>query len=322
MCFRKFIQGILLAAVLISVANADAAYPDKPIKLIVPFGPGGFTDVVARVISVKLTAAIGQQVVVENKPGAGSTIGTDYVAKSTPDGYTLLLVSTAHVISPSVYGKVPYDPIKDFTPISKLADSAYILVVNSKVPAKNVSEFIALAKASPDSIRYASSGNGGNQHLMGGLFASMTGVKMQHVPYKSSAGATTDILSGMVESSFAAVPNVLSHIQQGKLRALAVTTKSRIPQLPNVPTLNEAGVPGYEASVWLALLAPANTPPSIVNFLNTEIEKILKNPETIKILADAGVESAYAPSDVMAPYLVKELDRWSKVVKSVGITVN
>jgi tripartite-type tricarboxylate transporter receptor subunit TctC len=300
---------------------AQASYPDRPVKLIVPFGPGGFTDVVARILGQKLSVAMGQQFVIENKPGAGSTIGTDFVAKAPADGYTLVMVSTAHVLGPWVYKKVPYDALKDFTVVSKLVDSAYVFTVNPKVPAKNVKEFIALAKANPDSIRYASSGNGGNQHLMGGLFATMTDTKIQHVPYKGSSGATNDLLAGIVESTFAAVPNVLPHIQQGKLRALAVTTSKRIPQLPDVPTLAEAGVPGYEASVWLALLAPANTPSDIINKLNREIVKVLASPDTKKALFDAGVESAYATPEAMTTYMGKEYERWGKVIKDANITL-
>ena len=322
---KKFVKWAIsvlaIAGFIAAPASAQVSYPDRPVKLIVPFGPGGFTDVVARILGQKLSIALGQQFVVENKPGAGSTIGTDSVAKAAPDGYTLVMVSTAHVLGPWIYKKVPYDALKDFTVISKLVDSAYVLAVNPKVPAKNVKEFIALAKASPDSIRYASSGNGGNQHLVGGLFATMTDIQLQHVPYKGSSGATNDLLAGIVESSFAAVPNVLPHIQQGKLRALAVTTAKRIPQLPNVPTLAEAGVPGYEASVWLALLAPANTPPDIVNKLNKEIVKILASPETKKALFDAGVESAYAPPEAMTVYMGKEYERWGKVIKDANITM-
>jgi tripartite-type tricarboxylate transporter receptor subunit TctC len=320
----KISKYLISALVVIGFAAPVAAqsnYPDRPVKLIVPFGPGGFTDVVARILGQKLSVAMGQQFVIENKPGAGSTIGTDFVAKAAPDGYTLVMVSTAHVLGPWVYKKVPYDALKDFTVVSKLVDSAYVFTVNPKVPAKNVKEFIALAKANPDSIRYASSGNGGNQHLMGGLFATMTDTKIQHVPYKGSSGATNDLLAGIVESTFAAVPNVLPHIQQGKLRALAVTTSKRIPQLPDVPTLAEAGVPGYEASVWLALLAPANTPSDIVNKLNREIVKVLASPETKKALYDAGVESAYATPEAMTAYMGKEYERWGKVIKDANITL-
>jgi tripartite-type tricarboxylate transporter receptor subunit TctC len=322
---KSIVRCVLLGALLASFLPAGWAqsaaqpYPNKPVRLIVPFAPGGFTDVVARILGLRLSAALGQQFVIENKAGAGSVIGTDFVAKSPPDGYTLVMVSTTHAISPWIYKSLPYDPIKSFTPVSKLVDSAYVLLVNPKVPARNVQEFIALAKAAPDTIHYASSGNGSAQHLMGGLFVSMTGAKLQHVPYKGSGGATTDLVAGVVESSFAGVPNALSQVPAGRLKALAVTTAKRIPQLPDVPTLQEAGVPGYEASVWLALLAPAGTPADIVNKLNLEIVKLMHSPDTQKALFDAGVEVAPSSPEAMSSYLVQELARWGKVVKETGI---
>ena len=314
---RSIVTGSLLA---LSVSAAWAqAYPNKPVKLIVPFAPGGFTDVVARILGQKLSATMGQQFIVENKPGAGSIIGTDFVAKAAPDGYTLVMVSTTHVISPWIYKTMPYDPIKSFTAVSKLVDSPYVLLVNPKVPAKDVSEFIALAKAAPETIHYASSGNGSAQHLMVGLFVSMTGAKLKHVPYKGSGGAATDLVAGVVESSFAGVPNALAQVPQGRLKALAVTTSKRIPQLPDVPTMQEAGVPGYDASVWLALLAPAGTPRDIVVKLNSEIGKLMASADTKKALYDAGVEVAPSTPEAMSDYMVKEMDRWGKVVKDTGI---
>lgn len=314
---RTLLLGSLLAVSL--SAGWAQTYPTKPVKLIVPFAPGGFTDVVARILGLRLSTAMGQQFVIENKAGAGSIIGTDFVAKAAPDGYTLVMVSTTHVISPWIYKNMPYDPIKSFTVVSKLVDSPYVLLVNPKVPARNVQEFIALAKAAPDTIHYASSGNGSSQHLMGGLFVSMTGARLKHVPYKGSGGAATDLVAGVVESSFAGVPNALAQVPQGRLKALAVTTAKRIPQLPDVPTLQEAGVPGYEASVWLALLAPAGTPRDIVTRLNTEIGKLMSSPETRKALYDAGVEVAHSTPEAMSEYMVQEMDRWGKVVKETGI---
>jgi tripartite-type tricarboxylate transporter receptor subunit TctC len=285
----------------------------------VPFAPGGFTDVVARILGQKLSLAMGQQFVVENKAGAGSTIGTDFVAKSPPDGYTLLMVSSTHVISPWIYKNLGYDPIKSFAPVGKLVDSPYVLLVHPKVPAKNVQEFIALAKAQPDQIHYASSGNGSAQHLMGGLFAAMTGAPLKHVPYRGSSGAATDLVAGVVESSFAGVPNALAQVPQGRLKALAVTTAKRAPQLPDVPTMQEAGVAGYDASVWLALLAPAGTPPEIVHKLNAEVAKLMASPDTKKALFDAGVEPATSTPEEMSAYLAQELARWGKVVKDAGV---
>jgi tripartite-type tricarboxylate transporter receptor subunit TctC len=317
--FRLITGAVLTAlAASLSVPVAAQTYPSKPVRLIVPFAPGGFTDVVARILGQRLSVSMGQQFIIENKAGAGSTIGTDFVAKAAPDGYTLVMISTTHVISPWIYKSMPYDPIKGFVPVTKLVDSPYVLLVNPKVPARNVQEFIALAKASPDTIRYASSGNGSSQHLMGGLFASLTGTKLQHVPYRGSSGAATDLVAGVVESSFAGVPNALAQVPAGRLRALAVTTGKRIPQLPDVPTLQEAGVPGYEASVWLALLAPAGTPRDIVNRLNAEVAKLMESAETRKALYEAGVEVSLSTPDALGEYMVKEMERWGKVVKDTG----
>ena len=297
------------------------AYPNKPVRLVVPFAPGGFTDVVARILGQKLSVAMGQQFIIENKPGAGSSIGSDFVAKAPPDGYTLVMVSSTHVISPWIYKNLPYDPIKSFTPVSKLVDSAYVLLVHPKVPARNVQEFVALAKSAPGTIHYASSGNGSSQHMMGGLFASLTGAPIRHVPYKGSSGAANDLVAGMVESSFAGVPNALAQVPQGRLRALAVTTAKRIPQLPDVPTMQEAGVAGYEASVWLALLAPAGTPRPIVDRLNAEIGKLMNEADTRKALLDAGVEVAHSTPEALGDYMSQELARWGKVVKDTGIKI-
>jgi tripartite-type tricarboxylate transporter receptor subunit TctC len=316
---KRWMIAPLLA--LFAASSFAQAYPSRPVKLIVPFAPGGFTDVVARILSQKLSASMGQQFVVENKPGAGSTIGTDFVAKAPADGYTLLMVSSTHVISPWIYKGLPYDPVKNFTVVGKLVDSAYVLLVNPKVPAKNVQEFIALAKSAPDTIHYASSGNGSAQHLMGGLFVALTGAPLKHVPYRGSSGAASDLVAGVVESSFAGVPNALAQVPAGRLRALAVTTAKRIPQLPEVPTMQEAGVPGYDASVWLALLAPAGTPPEIVHRLNAEVAKLMASPDTRKTLMDAGVEPAPSTPEAMSDYMAQELARWGKLVKETGIKI-
>lgn len=318
----KKILRIVCTAALLTLTQGQAlaqTYPTRPVKIIVPFGPGGFTDVVARILGVKLGESLGQSVVIENKPGAGSTIGTDQAAKAAPDGHTLVIVSATHVISPWIYKNVPYDPIKGFTPITKLVDSPYVLLTNPKVPVKNVQEFIALAKANPDKIHYASSGNGSAQHLIGGLFASMTNTQLKHVPYRSSNLASTDLVAGVVESSFAGVPNALSQVPNGRLNALAVTSAKRIPQLPNVPTMQEAGVAGYDATVWLAMLAPAGTPANIVNRLNNEIGKIMTNPENQKAFFDAGVQVSLSTPEALSQLLVSELDKWGKVVKEAGI---
>jgi tripartite-type tricarboxylate transporter receptor subunit TctC len=318
---RIFNKSLIAAAALaLSLTSAFAQnYPNKPVHLIVPFAPGGFTDVVARIVGQKLSVSMGQPFIIENRSGAGSTIGTDFVAKAPPDGYTLVMISTTHVISPWIYKNLPYDPIKSFTVIGKLADSAYVLLVNSKVPARNVKEFVALAKAKPDTIHYASSGNGSSQHLMGGLFVSLTGAPLKHVPYRGSSGAAQDLVAGVVESSFAGVPNALAQVPGGRLRALAVTTAKRVPQLPDVPTMQEAGVAGYSASVWLALLGPAGMPRDVVNRLNTEVAKALAEPDMKKALFDAGVEPTPSTPEEMSAYMTEELARWGKVVKDANI---
>ncbi len=309
----------LAAAAPLAWSQAATSYPNRPIKLIVPFGAGGFTDVVARVLGQKLGQAMGTSFVIENKAGAGSTIGTAEVAKAAPDGYTLVMISTTHTVSPWIYKSIPYDPLKGFTPVSKLVDSAYVLLAHPKVPANNVRELIALAKAQPDKLTYASSGNGSSQHLMGGMFEALAGVQMKHVPYRSSAGAANDLVAGIVDLSFAGVPNALAQVPAGRLKALAVTTPKRVSQLPDVPTLQEAGVSGYEGSVWLALLAPPNTPREIVTRLNTELAKVMAQPDTRKALNDAGVEPSLSTPEALQTYMASELERWGKVVKSADI---
>lgn len=318
---KTLLKTLCVAALLTLSASAALAqaYPSRPVKIIVPFGPGGFTDVVARILGQKLTIAMGQPFVIENKPGAGSMIGSDFVAKAPPDGYTLVIVSSTHVMSPWIYKNVPYDPIKSFAAVTKLVDSPYVLLINPKVPARNVQEFIALAKAHPDTIHYASSGNGSAQHLIGGLFVSMTGAPLVHVPYRGSNLAASDLVAGVVESSFAGVPNALAQVPGGRLKALAVTSARRIPQLPEVPTLQEAGVPGYDASIWLALLAPAGTPREIIQRLNAEVAKIMVSPESRKTLFDAGVGVSLSTPEAMTQLMSQELDKWGKVIKETGI---
>lgn len=317
--------GTLAATVALATAapiTAAQAWPNRPIRLVVPFGPGGFTDVVARILGQKLGAALGQNFVIENKPGAGSTIGADLAAKAAPDGHTLVMVSSTHAIGPAIYKTLPYDPVRSFTVIGKLVDSPYVLLVHPKVPARNVQEFIALAKAQPDAIHYASSGNGSAQHLTGALFASMTGVKLKHVPYRGSNLAATDLVAGVVESSFAGVTNAIAQVPSGKLRALAVTSARRSALLPDVPTLQEAGVPGYEATVWLALLGPAGLPREIVARLNGEIAKVMNAPDTLKALHEAGVEPSLSTPEAMQQLLVAEIDKWGKVVRETGVKVD
>jgi tripartite-type tricarboxylate transporter receptor subunit TctC len=312
---------ILLAAAVPLAASAQA-WPDRPVKIIVPFGPGGFTDVAARILQKELGTSLGQSIIIENKPGAGSTIGTAEVANARPDGYTLAMISTTHVISPHLYKQIPYDPIKGFTPVMKLAEGPYVLVVHPSLPARSVAELVALAKAQPGTIDYASSGNGSAQHLVGALFNSSAGVKLNHVPYKGSNQAMNDVIAGNVKVSFVGVPNALPNLANGKLRALGVSTAKRYAELPDVPAIAEAGVPGYDATVWLGLLAPAGTPREVVQKINAEIAKVLSTPEAKKLMASAGVDVSIAPSEEFGALLRSELDRWGKVVKETGATVN
>ncbi|HYC36477.1 MAG TPA: tripartite tricarboxylate transporter substrate binding protein [Usitatibacter sp.] len=311
-----------VAATLAVATTAFAQYPDRPIKIIVPFGPGGFTDVAARILQKELAPALGQTIIIENKPGAGSTIGTAEVAKARPDGYTLVMISTTHVISPHLYKTIPYDPLRDFTPVMKLAEGPYVLVVHPSLNVKNVSELIAAAKKEPGKIDYASSGNGSAQHLVGALFTAMSGAKLNHVPYKGSNQAMNDVVGGQVKVSFVGVPNALPNLQNGKLKALGVSTRKRYAELPDVPTIEEGGVAGYDATVWLGLLAPPGTPRDVVDKISGEIAKVLSKPDAKKLMASAGVDVATSTPEEFGRLLQSELDRWGKVVKETGAVVN
>jgi tripartite-type tricarboxylate transporter receptor subunit TctC len=306
---------------LVLCAHAQS-YPSKPVKIIVPFGPGGFTDVAARIVQKELAPVIGQAIVIENKPGAGSTIGTTEVARAQPDGYTLVMISTTHVISPHLYKSMPYDALKDFTPVTKLAEGPYVLVTHPSLPVKNVRELVDLARSKPDTIDYASSGNGSSQHLVGALFVTMAGAPLSHVPYKGSSQAMNDVLGGQVKVSFVGVPNALPNLPSGKLRALAVSTKKRYSELPDVPTLDEAGVSGFDATIWLGILAPPNTPRDIVQKLNGDIRRVLSTPEARKLMASAGVDVATSTPEEFGKLLQSEYDRWGKVVRETGAQVN
>jgi tripartite-type tricarboxylate transporter receptor subunit TctC len=318
------IPAFTLAAVLaVAAAGAVAqSYPNRPVRMVVPLSPGGFADVPARVIAPRLSEALGQTVFVENKPGAGATIGTDFVAKSKPDGYTVLFTGTPHVISPALYKNLPYDPLKDFAPVMLVASGPYVLVVNPQLPVRSVQELIAAAKAQPGRIDYASSGNGSAQHLVSAMFASMAGIELSHVPYKGSGPAMQDLLSGQVKVSFAGIPNVMPSLRSGKLRALAVSTPKRSPDLPDVPTVAEAGVPGYDATLWLALLAPAGTPGDVVQRLYTEATKTLREPEVQKAIAATGVEVNIVGPQELPAFLQSEADKWGKVARESGATIN
>jgi len=315
----------LIPILVFMMAEAAQAqqYPSRPIRLVVPLSPGGFADVPTRMLLPRLSVALGRPIVVENKPGAGGTIGADSVAKSAPDGHTLLAVATPHVISAHLYRTLPYDSLKDFTPVALFGSGPYALVVNpQQLPVASVRELIATAKANPGKIDYASSGNGSAQHLVSALFNTMAGIQLNHVPYKGSGPAMQDLLGGQVPVSFAGIPNVISSVKSGKLRALAVTTPRRWSELPDVPTVAEAGVPGYEATLWLGLAAPAGTPADIVTRLHAETAKALQDPELQKSFRTAGVNATVMNPQEFGAFMRAEYDKWGKVVRDTGATVN
>jgi len=305
-----------------AVEGLAQGWPSRPIRMVVPLSPGGFADVPGRILASRLSSSLGYNVFVENRPGAGGTIGADFVAKSAPDGYTLLFTGTPHVISAWIYKKLPYDPLKDFEPVALVASGPYVLVVNLQLPVHSVRELIAAAKAQPGKIDYASSGNGSAQHLVSALFASMAGIELNHVPYKGSGPAMQDLLGGQVKVSFAGIPNVLPHVKAGRLRALAVSTPQRSPDLPEVPTVAEAGVPGYQATLWLNLAAPAGTPGEIVQRIYAETAKALQDAELQQNFRAAGVEASPMNPQELAGFMRAEYEKWGRVVQDTGATVN
>ena len=313
---------VALAAFLFASAVAAQDYPTRPVRIVIPLSPGGTTDGPGRIIAHKLSEVLGQQFFVENRPGAGGTIGADFVAKSRPDGYTLLLTATPHVITASLYKNLPYNGLTDFAPVTRIATGPYVLVVHPSLGVGSVAELIALAKRAPGKIDYASSGNGSAQHLVGALFASMAGIDLNHVPYRGSGPATADMISGVVKVGFPGTPIAIPHVKAGRLRALAVTTPRRSPQMPDVPTIAEAGVPGFDAVPWTGLLAPAGTPPAIIAKLNALIGKILHQPEVQQQLAATGVEAAPTTPEEFGAYLRVEFEKWRKVARDSDAQIN
>jgi tripartite-type tricarboxylate transporter receptor subunit TctC len=315
--FRRWALGMLLVAF---AAGASAqAYPTKPIRLVVPFPAGGTTDILAREVAQRITEAWGQAVVVDNRPGAGGNIGSELVAKSLPDGYTLLMGTVGtHAINPSLYAKMPYDQVKDFAPVILVAGVPNVLVVNPSLPVSSLQDLIAYAKANPGKLNFASSGSGTSIHLSGELFKVMTGADMTHVPYKGSAPALRDLMGGQVQLMFDNLPSSLALIKAGKLKALAVTSTTRAAALPDVPTVAEAGLPGFEASSWFGVLAPAGTPPAIVAKLNGEIAKWLATPEAKEKLLSQGATAAGGSPEDFARHIAVETAKWQKVVKASG----
>ena len=313
----------LAALALASVAGAAhaQAWPRKPVSLVVPFPPGGTTDVLARALAERLSPAIGQPVIVENKPGAGATIGADYVAKAKADGHTLLIGAVHHTIASSVYKKLPYDFQKGFEPVTVIAMVPNVLVVNARTPAKNVNELVALIKAKPAEASYGSNGNGTAQHLIGTQFQQQTGTRLQHIPYKGSGPLATDLLGGQILMSFDTITPVLPHIKAGKLRPLAVTTAKRSPALPDVPTLQEAGLKDFDIGTWFGVLAPVGTPKPVLDRLSAEATKIIQSPDFRKRMDDIGAQPVGNSPAEMAAQIRSETDKFSLLVKAANVTV-
>ncbi|MBS0541274.1 MAG: tripartite tricarboxylate transporter substrate binding protein [Proteobacteria bacterium] len=317
---RRLAFAFALQFLAVSAFAAD--YPARPIKLVVPYAPGGGADSVARIVAKKVSENIGQPIVIENKGGAGSILGTDMVAKAEPDGYTLLLGQSGPIsINPAVYKTLPYDPVKDFAPITMTTAYPYILVVNADSPAKTLQEFVKLAKDKPGSMNYGSTGVGAANHLVSELFNSKAGLKMTHVPYRGTALAVGDLLSGQLSMVWGDPISVLGHIKSGKLRALAVTSSGRSPVAPDVPTVAESGYPGFEALAWHGILAPAKTPPSIVEKLNAEIVKALADPATKKLLTDQAMATVGNTPPEFAAFIQKDILLWKGVAQAANVTV-
>jgi tripartite-type tricarboxylate transporter receptor subunit TctC len=317
---KRFIA-TLLATALVAPAIAQT-YPSKLVRIVVPTSPAGGNDAMARIVAVKLNERIKQSVIVENKPGANGAIGTDFVAKAPADGYTLLFGYIAtHGINPAL-SKVPYDPIKDFAPVAQIAEAQGVLVVTPSVQAKSVKELIALAKAKPGKLSYASAGNGTAPHISGELFKKMTGTDLLHIPYKGSAPAVTDTLGGQTQVMFPSLVAASQHIKTGKLRGLAVTGKKRSALFPELPTVAESGVPGFEIVQWYGFFAPAKTPRDVVSYLNREIVAVMKDPDTAKRFADQGADIVTGSPEDFGKLVQAELAKWSTFIKEAGITAD
>jgi tripartite-type tricarboxylate transporter receptor subunit TctC len=318
---HRWALGALFAC--IATLASGQGYPNRTIRLVVPFPAGGTTDILAREVAQKLTEVLGQAVVVDNRPGAAGNIGSDLVAKSAPDGYTLLMGTVGtHAINPSLYSKMPYDHVKDFAPVVLVAGVPNVLVVNPALPVKSVSDLIKLAKDKPGQINFASSGSGTSIHLSGELFKTMAGVDMTHVPYKGSSPALTDLIGGQVQIMFDNLPSALPQIKAGRLRAIAVTSLKRAPVLPDIPTINESGLPGFEASSWFGLLAPAGTPAPIVARINVEVNKWLQSGDAREKLLGQGAEAAGGSPEQFGNFIRGESEKWAKVVKASGAKVD
>ncbi len=322
MTLVRIAAAALLAAAALHTGSAAAqAYPSKPIRLMVPFPPGGSTDIIARIVAQKLTAQLGQPMVVENRGGAGGTIGTAVVAKAAPDGYSLMVGTTStHVVAPSVYAKLEYDPVKDFAPVSLMAVTPYLLVVNPAVQAKTVKELVELMRAQPGRLNYASAGIGSTTHLAMEMLKFASGTYALHIPYNGNGPAGAAVIAGQVEILFGSLPAVLPHARSGRVRALAVGTLKRSPSLPEVPTVAESGYPGFDASLWLAIMAPAGTPAPVIERLHKEVVAAVSAPETRDLLDKNGAEVLTSTPGELAAMIRDGVAKYAKIVKTAGVT--
>ena len=310
---------LLACAALAAPACAQQAYPSKPVRIISIFAPGGGNDVICRLVAQQLTERFKQQVIVENRVGANGIVGSEVAARSAPDGYTFTLIPSGHTVNASMYKKLPFDSIKDFTPITLAGSGPLVLAVHPSLPVKNVKDLIALAKARPGQLTYVSSGVGASGHLAGALFDSMTGTKMVHIPYKGMSLAISDLMGGQVSMTFGTSLSVIPHVRTGRLRALATTGAQRSPALPDMPTIAESGLPGYEASLWYGFVGPARMPPEIVQKLNTEIAAVLAQPDIREKLASQGVDAKSTTPEEFGRIMVADVARWAAVVQKLGL---
>ena len=314
---------LLLAVLLSTFVSAQTAYPDRPIKLIVPYPPGGTTDLLARTLAPRLSERLGQPILIENRAGAGGVIGSQVVAKSPADGYTLVFGSIAsHGILPAIQVPPPYDPIRDFSPVSLVAITPNVLLANVAAPAKNVAELIALAKSQPGKLNFGSTSLGGSPHMSGELLKSQAKIQMVHVPYKGGAPMLVDLMGGQISYAFDNLPSSIQHIRSGKVKALAVTTAKRWPHAPEIPTMAEAGLTGYESSAWFGLLAPGNTPKAIVDLLQKQVTFILKQPEVEKIYLEQGAMPVGNSPDEFVRFISAEMLKWKTVVSDTGVKLD
>lgn len=320
---RRQIIGMAAAAMSLPALAQTSSFPLRPVRIVVPYTTGGSNDVIARLLAQQLQETWGQPVVVENKPGAAGNIGASDIAKSAPDGHSLLLTNINIVsMNPGLIANMPFDPQKDFAPISLLGTTALALVVHPSVPANNVRELIDLARKGPGRLNYASSGNGSPQHMSAEMFKAMTKTSMTHIPYRGAAPAVNDLLAGQVQVTIGVVNQLIPHIRAGKLKALGVTTRKRLAQMPDVPTLDEAGVPGYESEIWLGLAAPSATPPAIIEQINQAIRKAMATADVISKLQSQGIDVVVSSPDQMRQRGLEDLKRWGDIIRTAGIKVD